>query len=337
MALEILAVKTAPGKVVHGSLELAGEHTPFGRAGAARDGPVLVVHCAQHQTEYSGSAMIGQLLAGLDLAKLRGALVTLPLANVPMIVRTRLPQTYQPQMDSLKPAEGTIRRNINRVWPGVKDGTWVERLAWMLAHEVFAKARAVLDFHSCRLCDDSFTSYVVSSRPSREIALAFGLEMIDETPDEGYFPGQLHRRVPIELGVPAILVEMSPTSTRVSWEAMQRARRGALNVMKHLGMLDGEPELPPVQVVFHRLSEQVNFTAGQIGFAQTYQRPGALVEKGDLIAEVRSFKDFTVLESHVAPCRGGLASCGPATSHVVLPGEELATLQPGVEVLRNAQ
>ncbi len=335
MELGIVGTIAVAGSVVHGSLELDGVRIPIILVAGRQDGPVLVVHCAQHQTEYSGSAMIGQLLRELDLETMRGVLVILPLANVPQILRTRLPEKYQRQIDSIKPALGTPRSNINRVWCGVKDGTWVERLAWLLSHEVFARADGVIDFHSCRICDPNFASYVVSSQPSRQLALAFGFEAVDEVPEEGYFPGQLHQRVPIELGVPAILVEMSPTSARVSWEAMQQARRGVLNVMKHLGMLAGTPELPARQVVFHRTSEQTNFTAGQLGFAVTYCRPGQLVRKGDLIAEVRSFEDFTVLESHVAPCDGGLASCGPATSHVVLPGEELATLQPGVEEIEN--
>ena len=54
---------------------------------------------------------------------------------------------------------------------------------------------------------------------------------------------------------------------------------------------------------------------------------------GELIAEVRSLRDFSVLESHVAPYDGGLASCGPERHHVMLPGEELATVQKGVEVI----
>jgi hypothetical protein len=328
-------VKPVPGEVVCGSLRLDEVYIPIVLAAGGSAGPTLVLHCAQHQTEYSGSAMVGQVLSGLDLPGMRGVLVILPLANVPQVVRTRLPDTYQRQVDSLKSAEGTERANINRVWPGKPEGTWNERLAYLLSHEVFAKSDAVLDFHSCRLCDPNFTSYVVSSRPSRQIALAFGFEAVDETPQEGYFPGQLHRRVPIELGIPAILVEMSPTSGQVSWEAMQQARRGVENVMKHLGMLPGHPQLPPRQVIFHRTREQINFIAGVIGFAVTCRRPGELVGRGDLIAEVRSFKDFGVLESHLAPCDGGLASCGPDPSHVVLPGDELATLQPGVEVVEN--
>jgi predicted deacylase len=335
MGVDFMGVKPAAGRIIHDSLKLDGVHIPIVLAAGAADGRALVVHCAQHQTEYSGSAMIGQLLAGLDLAAVRGLLVVLPLVNVPLILRTRLPQTFPAQAESNKANQGTVRSNINRVWPGVKDGTWNERLAWTLSHEVFVKADAVLDFHSCRLCDACFSSYVVSSRPSREIALAFGLEMVDETPEEGYFPGQLHSRVPIELGVPAILVEMSPTSGQVSWAAMQQARRGVLNVMKHLGMLAGAPELPPRQVVFHRAVEKVMFSAGQIGFAVTYCRPGQVVRQGDLVAEVRSFKDFSVLEPHRAPCDGALASCGPHPSHVVLPGEELATMEPGAEIIDN--
>ena len=60
-----------------------------------------------------------------------------------------------------------------------------------------------------------------------------------------------------------------------------------------------------------------------------------MVAKGDLIAEVRSLEDFSVLESHAAPCDGGLCSCGATESQLVLPGEELATLQPGAEIIHN--
>lgn len=335
MTLNFQNLAPRPGETVYGSLQLEGVHIPIVLAAGKEDGPALVLHCAQHQTEYAGSAMLGQLLAELDLRQLQGALVILPLVNIPMIVRNRLPETYLPQQQSNQTAAGTLRTNINRVWPGVKDGIWNEQLAYLLSHEVFAKCAAVIDFHSCRLCDPDFAGYAVTSPDSRSIALAFGLEAVDETPEEGYFPGQLHRRVPVELGVAAILVEMSPTSNQVGWSAMQRAKRGAFNVMRHLGMLPGKPELPSRQIVFHRTAEQFNIVAGMMGFVTTHQPPAAWVRQGQLIAEVRSLKDFAVLEEHRAGCDGGLASCGPATCHVILPGEEIATLQPGAEVIEN--
>jgi hypothetical protein len=71
------------------------------------------------------------------------------------------------------------------------------------------------------------------------------------------------------------------------------------------------------------------------GFLCIYQPEVAEMKRGDLIAEVRSLEDFSVLETHVAPCDGGLGSSGPDKSYVVLPGEELATFQPGAEIVRN--
>ncbi|KPK80605.1 MAG: hypothetical protein AMJ81_11730, partial [Phycisphaerae bacterium SM23_33] len=85
MGVDFMGVKPAAGRIIHDSLKLDGVHIPIVLAAGAADGRALVVHCAQHQTEYSGSAMIGQLLAGLDLAAVRGLLVVLPLVNVPLI------------------------------------------------------------------------------------------------------------------------------------------------------------------------------------------------------------------------------------------------------------
>ena len=335
MAATRLGVEARPGEIVYGSFPVDGVDIPLVLAAGRSDGPTLVIHCAQHATEYSGSAMIGPLLRELDLASLRGTLAMVPLCNIPFIVRTRQPDAYAAQADSLEPAAGTPRTNINRCWPGVAGGTWNERLTHRLSRGLFAGADAVLDYHSCRQCDPNFASYVATSPASRAVALAFGTGAVDEAPAEGHFPGQLHRRVPIELGTPAILIEMSPTSRTVQWHRVREALRGATNVMKHLGMLAGEPVRPPLQVVFHRGSEQVTLAAGQMGFACFHRPEVDAVRAGDLIAEVRSLVDFSVLESHVAPCDGGLASCGAAESQLVLPGEELATLQPGAEIIRN--
>jgi predicted deacylase len=332
---EWLGVRATPGEVVYGSFDVDGVRIPLVLAAGESDGPTLVIHCAQHPTEYSGSAMIGLLLRELDLAALRGTIAIVPLSNLPFIVRTREPDAFAPQADSLRPAEGTPRTNINRCWPGVQDGTWNERLAYVLAHQLFAKADAVLDYHSCRMCDPNFTSYIAGHTQSRHLALAFGFVAIDEMPVQGEFPGQLHSRIPDQLGVPAILIEMAPTSRIVQHHRALEAKAGATNILRHLGMLDGAPRLPPIQIVFHRRGEQIAFRARNKGFASFYLPEAAPVTKGTLIADVRSLHDFSVIERHIAPCDGGLGSCGTPTSQLVLPGDELATLQPGAEIVRN--
>ncbi len=331
-----LGVEATPGQIVYGSFPVDNVHVPLIVAAGESDGPTLVVHCAQHATEYSGSAMIGQLLDGLDLAAQRGTLVILPLCNMVYVTRTRLPEAYARQDATNGPLKGTVQENINRCWPGRADSdTWNDRLTHLLTTQLFAPADAVLDYHSCRMCDPHFTAYVKGDAAARELALAFGFEAIDEAPPVGHFPGQLHRDGAAASGTPTILIEMGPTGLKTKWRDRLDALRGAHNAMKHLGMIDGQPERPPRQVVFHRLSEQYTLTAGQMGFA-TFCRPEVdAVKAGDVIVQIRSLRDFSVLEEHRAPCDGGLASCGPVESHLVLPGEELATIQPGAEVIAN--
>lgn len=335
MSKSFLGVRSSPGKVIYGSFVVDNVHIPLVVAAGKKPGPTLCIHCAQHGQEYSGSAMIGPLLAELDLSTLAGTLLVVPLCHIPHITRSRVPDAYQRIVANWSEGELAPSVNINRRWPGKPDGDFNDHLAHRLAHGLFAEADAVLDYHSCRLCDPDFTSYQHGHEASRKLALAFGFEVIDEAPDEGHFPGQCHREVPRQIGTPAILVEMSPTAGQTNWHAIAEAKRGAINALRHMGMVAGRPVLPDVQVVFHRGGEGACMRAGQIGFAMTYRKAGSIVQKGELLAEVRSLKDFSVLERHVAPFAGGVGSAGPATHHVVLPGEELCTIQTGVEVIRN--
>ena len=77
------------------------------------------------------------------------------------------------------------------------------------------------------------------------------------------------------------------------------------------------------------------FISQHVGFFTWYKGYGETVKKGELIGEVRDISTFEVLQQCIAPFDGGLPSVGPGISQVVLPGEELATLKPVIEVVRN--
>ena len=333
--IRIQDLTAEPGQIVYGSLKLDNVPIPIILICGKSSGETLVIQCAQHDTEFSGSAMIGPLLTKLDPETIRGQIIILPLCNIPSILRDRMPDAYAEQYAEIEALKGTDGHNINRTWPGKQDGTFLERLAYMLSNEVFANASAILDYHSCRICDPNFTGFLEGHTKSRELALAFGITTIDEA-TETSAPGQCHIEVPKSLDIPTILIEAAPTSRTIQWSTIQLTEKGALNVMKHLDMIDGTPELPATQIVFHRKARNHSFIASKKGFLARYCGEAEIVNKGDLIAEVRSLKDFTVLESFVAPCDGGAVSaCGPVTSCLILPGEDAAHLQEEVEVIQN--
>jgi len=335
MPLKIQNSQAEPGKIVYGRLCVDAVQIPLILAAGKKDGPTLVLHCAQHRTEYAGSTAVPRLLSGLDLAALRGTVVALPLVDVPAIYATRLREAYAEQAKDMAQYAHQLRQNINRVWPGDASGSWVDRLAHTISEEVFAKADAVLDFHSARLCDHPFTSYAAEHAPSREIAFAFGLRVVDETGFDVPPAGQVHKAIPLHYQVPAILIETSPASSVVHESSVEAMHRGMLNVMKHLGMLAGKPELPAEQILFRRSDAVHIFRSQHVGFFVWHRGPGSIVQKGDLIGEVRDISTFNVLQECVAPFDGGLPSVGPDQSQVVMPGEQLATLKRVVEIRRN--
>ena len=334
--LKIQDVQAEAGKIVYGRLLVDSVQIPLILASGKRDGPVVVLHCAQHRTEYGGSTAVPRFLRGLDLDALQGTVVAMPLVDVPAIATTRLKEAYPEQTAEMRP-RADQEMNINRVWPGKAAGTWINRLAWAISENVFRQATAVLDIHAARTCDHPFAGYSVEHAASKALALAFGTRVIDQTSTTALPLGQLHKAIPEKYNVAAILVEMPCSSMVVAEPIVAAVHLGMLNVCRHYGMLPGRPELPQEQIIFNRPDPTHVFISQHVGFFAWYKGYGSLVKKGEVVGEVRSLSTFEVLQECVAPFDGGLPSVGPGVSQVVLPGEELATLKPVVEIRRNAE
>ncbi len=333
--LKIQDVQAEAGKIVYGRLQVDAVQIPLILASGQQEGPVVVFHCAQHRTEYGGSTAVPRFLRNLDLSNLRGTVVAMPLVDVPAIVTTRLKDAYPDQTREMQQYAHEERSNINRVWPGSVTGSWVDRLAHAISEQVFKKASGVVDFHAARVVDHPFSSYSVEHAASKELALAFGVRVVDQTSTSWNPVGQLHKAIPLNYDVPAILVEMPCSSGVVAEPIVQLVHRGMLNVCRHYQMLPGAPELDDEQIIFRRPDPTHVFVSQHMGFFTWYKGYGQLVKKGELIGEVRDCATFEVLQQCIAPLDGGLPSVGPGTSQVVLPGEELATLKPVIEVRRN--
>lgn len=333
--IKIQDVQAEAGKIVYGRLVVDSVQIPLILAAGEKEGPVVVFHCAQHRTEYGGSAAVPRFLRNLDLSQLRGTVVAMPLVDVAAIVTTRLKEAYAQQSREMAQYSGEEKSNINRVWPGSAAGSWIQRLAYAISENVFKKATAVVDFHAARTCDAPFAGYSVEHEASRELAFAFGLRVLDQTSTSCHPVGQLHKAIPLNYNVAAILVEAPGSSMVVHEPIVEMMYRGMLNVCKHYQMVPGRAELAAEQIVFRRPDPTHVFTAQHVGFFTWYKGYGESVKKGELVGEVRDISTFEVLQQCIAPFDGGLPSVGPGVSQMVLPGEELATLKPVIEVKKN--
>ena len=218
---------------------------PFLYVIGATPGPTLLVLGAVHGDEYEGVETIPEVFRRIVPDALRGALLMVPICNVP---------AYESVLRS-SPIDGL---NLARVFPGDSNGTITQRIAYWITQKLIKPADFVIDLHSGGVTAEipSLIGFTQSDnelgRRSRAGALAFGASVIWEHPPP--MPPGRTLSAATDLGVPAIYTEASGGGYAHPSD-VDCFTTGAVNVMKHLDMLDGQPQ---IQLVTHHLSGDGN-------------------------------------------------------------------------------
>jgi predicted deacylase len=197
------------------------------RGGA--DGPTLLVSAGVHGDEYEGVRAIFETVEAIDAGALRGTLLTVPVLNYPA----------HRAVTRHHPADGA---NLARQFPGRADGTASERLAHAFTAEFLPRADFYLDLHSggIRFAMPSMVGYEAADPRGRAAAAAFGAPVIWGHPV--IEPGRTISAARA-LGIPFLYTEARGAG-RIHPDDLLMMRRGITNLLRHLGMLDGAPEIP---------------------------------------------------------------------------------------------
>lgn len=226
-----------------------------------QDGPVLWISAGMHGQEMSGIPVIWEIIKErVDPKTLRGTVVGAPLLN-PFSFNGR---TYYTPEDGY---------NVNRVFPGDSGGLLTHRIANLILEEGVKKCDYLLDFH-CNVASAMCFSIVKGAEgeeafeKSREMAEAFGV-----TPIEMILEHEAHRTGTMsdearKHGKPVLVVELVPWRM-INPKAVQIGLRGALNIMKSLGMIDGEVEP----------QDGIGVLNGQLSRTEILATRGGIVEK----------------------------------------------------------
>ena len=295
-------VTTAPGTTASANLKVPGgagdEGTiiPFTVVNGSKPGPVLALIAGTHGVEYPPVLALQRLRTAIDPRTLTGTVILVHVANMPSFLARTI--YYGPK-------DG---QNLNRVFPGKRDGTLSERIAHVITTEVIDRATHVIDIH----CGDGnewlrpYSYWVVTSAPavvaaSKDLALAFGLDHIvidTERPSDPAASVYLANTA-MTRGKPALTAESGGWS-RTDEESIARVERGVAGVLKHLGMrADGPP--PVAHPVWLGRNEVLR--SGFTGLLYPMVEPGQTVAQGTIIARVTDFHG-TVLEDIRAPFAG---------------------------------
>lgn len=300
------AVAAGTRRTVDVPVSTLSDHTPVDLSVHAihgrRPGPVLFVSAAIHGDEVIGVEIVRRLLRAAPMRSLAGTLMAVPIVNSFGFMNH---SRYLPD-----------RRDLNRSFPGLSEGSMASRLAHIFMTEVVGRADVGIDLHSAAIHRQNLPQIRLTPDNDRLAALgqAFGTPVI--------VPSKLRegslRMAAEATGVDVLLYE-GGEGLRFDELAVRAGVSGILRVMQHLGMIGarGVPKLRHAPVL---AASSHWYRAPVGGVFRGYVPVGAAVSPGTVLGVVSD--PFGEIESEItAEARGIII--GRSNMPAVYEGEAL--------------
>lgn len=269
---QIDAAKLTPGQWHNVPLSLPGApgnsdaimHA-FVRRGR-QDGPTLFVTAAMHGDELNGLEIIRRFMRSSKLRGMRGTVIVVPVVNVHGF---GMGSRYLPD-----------RRDLNRVFPGSAKGSLAARVAEVLMQEVVTHCDVGIDLHTAAIHRFNVPQIraELNTEEMESLARAFGVPLIlNSELREGSL-----RESASQCGIPVLVYEAGE-ALRLDEISIRAGKRGITNVMKHLGMISGAPQVRKEQAVADSSYWERSTDSGVF---QCLVKPGTFIKKNQLLARV---------------------------------------------------
>jgi predicted deacylase len=259
---------------------------PLHRLAGRASGPTLGLSAVVHGDEPLTNEIIRQVLMRIDPGELRGTILAVPIVNT-LAFESLTRHTPIDQLD------------LNRNFPGGPGGWLSEQIAHVLSTRFVSQLDAQVDLHTGGVFPT--VDYVYIFERSRELSKAFGSTFLFEpsNPYQGTFA------VPArEKGIPFFTAEVGGGSF-LDAHYIEHGVRGVLNVMRQLGMLDGEIVRPRRQTVVTEMAVIRPRVGGMLHPEIGLDQLGKEVRGGTLLGRVLSPQTFETLEEIRAPFERG--------------------------------
>lgn len=253
------------------------------------EGPTVYLNAGTHGGEPEGPVCLFKLIRELEPEHIQGRLIITPALNL-LAVRTG---------ERLCPAD---QKDLNRVFPGDPRGTLSQVIAHYVAEHIVPLADAVVDLHSGgaslqllpyvsmhyledqELYDRTYAAMQAFDAP-------YSL-LIREFSGPGLLDYEVESRGKIflcpELGSAGVLEP----------ETLSVAEAGVQNVLKHFGLLPGEPISSEVRGFTHTKLIEVPdpshyYAAKSGGIYEPFVTLGYTVNKGQSLGQLHPLDDFS--------------------------------------------
>jgi len=247
-------------------------------------GKVVGITAAVHGNELNGIPVIQRLFNEIDVKKLKGTVVGIPVLNTPSFLRKK--RRFLDGVD------------LNHIMPGKEHGNVSDVYAWRVVNKVIKNFDYLLDLHTASV--GRINSYYIRADMSDEVVRKMALLqnaqiIVHNPPSDGTLRGTAD-----ELEIPAITLEVG--NPNLFQKGMIRdGLTGMHNVLGHFGIADSEVEEISEETIICKKSYWLYCDQG--GLLAVHPKATEIVEKDQVIATLTNvFGD--IIKTYKAPERG---------------------------------
>jgi predicted deacylase len=245
-------------------------------------GPTVFFSAGVHGDEYEGQVTISKLVATLQPSEIRGRVICLPSMNLPAA------------MAGLRcsPIDGL---NLNRVFPGSREGTITQQIAHYVSNVLLPLADVQVDLHSGGRTLEYIPTCLMNESTDKkrekrtlEALKAFGLPigLLERKLDHGgLFEMEAEAR-----GILALNTELGGAG-RVDPAIIAMAGHGVMNLLKFFGVVQGKPVTPEMQGraptrLMHVNDPRSTVIAPDAGLYEPFVELGDTIKAGQALGQV---------------------------------------------------
>jgi N-alpha-acetyl-L-2,4-diaminobutyrate deacetylase len=245
-------------------------------------GPTIFFSAGVHGDEYEGQVALMKLGRKLDAAQVQGRVIIVPSMNLPATLAGA----------RCSPIDGL---NLNRVFPGTSTGSITETIAQYVSHVLLPLADIQADLHSGGKTLEYIPCIIMKEQDDKarerrayDALMAFGapIALIDKSLDStGVLEVECDKH-----GILNVNTELGGAGI-VSKRVVEIAETGAMNLLKHFGIVEGDVVTPqemarePTRLV--RIPETDYYVmAPDDGLYEPFIELGDEVEAGQAIGQV---------------------------------------------------
>lgn len=273
--LFILGEAIAPGKSKTINFNIAKLYTstkveiPVIVERSKYEGPTVLITGGIHGDELNGVEVVRQIIAKKINKPAKGTIICIPLLNVFGFL----------SMDRYFP-DG---KDLNRVFPGTKNGSLASRFAYQFVNEILPHADMCLDFHTGGA--SRFNAPHIRVEPANEQLRK--LASIFNAPFTLYSKNikKSYRSVCAQRGIDILLFEGGKSQNN-NRDVAKEGVYGTMRVLAHYGMLNEQFEVPTRKTASVRISKSMWIRARYSGLLHIKVPYGKHVLKGETLATI---------------------------------------------------